>query len=637
MHKLLGFRRILTISFILLIIVSLFISNTFSYQMIRDNALQNTNSMIISQLKFEVDRIETWFQTKTHLIEELDNGYNSGIYNTNLVNIARLSNATSNTTAIYFGLDDGSAYSTVSGNNWNDGVAIIDKYDSRKRSWYKQGKLTNSIDITDVYTDSTTGNKVVSIIKDLGDGVVLADIGLNILNDAVSNIDYLNSIALIIDDNGTILASNSDAFIIEDSLSNMNNMNAFTSSVLSSDELIKDFQYNEIDGLGFSKSIDLVNNKKWHLIIIISNSDIYKDINSMSIKLIIISTILIIISVSLSLFTLNVVYRPILLLKEMINNLSKGNGDLTHRLPVNNQDDLGQISTSINKFIDNLHSMITNMLISIDSITNGIEKIKIDSSINNDILNKHVVETEQIITSMEEMNATANDIAKNANETVFFTKTTNDQALKSKQGVDLATIAVEQLLQEIEITSNSVIEMENNISDITKLLNVIEEIASQTNLLALNAAIEAARAGEKGRGFAVVADEVRKLAEKTQASTNEIGCTLVRLKNSSLTAITAINITKTTCLNTVENSELISQDLNIINTQVNNINNLNTQIATASEEQSFVSGEITNNMVTISEMVAELSKNGNKTMAQTQSLASINHKLSEIAGQFKLK
>ena len=635
MKKMLGFRSALITSMSGLIIFCLLVSNWMSYNEIRDNTVEDVNELSKSMIRYEADKVETWFQSKAKLIDELANNYVNGSYQDNFVGVARLAQTAGDVTAIYIGFDDGRAYSTSVGDAWVDGVAKLELYDPTKRPWYSQAKASNVLDITEVYPDATTGNDVVSIIKVMNDGVALADIELTILGDTVKGINQPGAISVITDEKGNVLASTSKVVVVGTPFRNAG-MADLERAMLSQDEMMQDYTLNGVDKIAFTKSIRLVNGKKWYLFVGIDKSVAYASLDTALNQAVFSSLVMIIIGIAVLLLVLQALYRPILLLKEMVHDLSKGNGDLTSRLPVKSNDDLGLISENINLFIEKLQRLMLDVSQSSTEIDDSIKQLREEVDSNGSILNAHMIETDQIVSAIEEMSVTAKDVAQNSNDTAAFTQTTNAQASKSKESVGEATAIVARLVNEVENTSNSISEIERNTSDINNVLKVIGDIADQTNLLALNAAIEAARAGEYGRGFAVVADEVRALAAKTQASTTEIEQTLLQLREGSSSAISTMGSTKSTCLEVAQSTEVVASDLGSINDSVSQINDLNLQIATAAEEQSCVSDEIARNMTAISDMANELVVNGNNSLEQTIELANANVNLKALVAQFKL-
>ncbi|WP_335903892.1 methyl-accepting chemotaxis protein [Shewanella algae] len=210
------------------------------------------------------------------------------------------------------------------------------------------------------------------------------------------------------------------------------------------------------------------------------------------------------------------------------------------------------------------------------------------------------------------------------------------QGDESRQAVEQASNNVMALVSEVDSASQTIAEMDESTRRIAGVLDVIGEIAEQTNLLALNAAIEAARAGEQGRGFAVVADEVRALAARTQASTSEINNMLEQLRQGADSAVNAMNRTRQSCQATADTTTLVAESLQGLTEHVFDINGLSSQIATAAEEQSSVSEEITRNLSVIREMVEELNQSGKATLGSTAALAAAKDQLSSVVRQFKL-
>jgi methyl-accepting chemotaxis protein len=512
-----------------LVALCLLISNWLSYIELKESTIANTNEKLQSMVKYESNNIEEWFTQKAKSIDALASHYRQGTYTGNYAQTARLSTDVGGVARIYFGFDDGSAYSTETSSKWIDGKAIPEKYDPRPRPWYQQGKATTALDVTDIYVDDGTGHNVISILKNIGDGVVLGDIDLTFLADTVKAVDYPGAVALITDQTGNVLASESKHLILGTHFSDFG-LPEVERNMLSHDEVMQEYTLDGVDKIAFSKAINLVNGKKWYLLIGLKKSVAYAAVDKALNNAMLSSLIMLAFAISVLLSVLYVLYKPILLLKEMVTDLSKGNGDLTRRLEVTNQDDLGQISKGINLFIANLQSMMLEVLQSSTYIGSSVERLKSEAEANSQILVAHTTETEQIVAAIEGMSATANDVARNGATTASFTQATNIQTLASKTVVGKATDTVAQLVREVEHTSANIAEIDRDTVNITQVLKVIGEIADQTNLLALNAAIEAARAGEQGRGFAVVADEVRALAARTQTSTAEIEQTLTKLR-----------------------------------------------------------------------------------------------------------
>ncbi|PSW06520.1 methyl-accepting chemotaxis protein [Photobacterium lipolyticum] len=634
--KTLGFKNTILASIIILVTACLLVANWLSYVHLRDSTIQSVNTQSLSTVRYEANKIETWFQGKINAVDSLANHYQPGLPSERYLETAKLTKSTSGLTAVLYGFDNGRAYSTIAGAVWVDGIANPNLYDPRTRPWYQQAKSANGLDLTDIYPDSTTGNYVISVVKKVADGVILGDIELDVLTKNVKNINFPGAVATIVDGTGKALASNSSKLTIGTRLADIG-MADVQRVMQSQDESTLPYTLNGVDKLSFTKELKLINGHKWYLVIGMDKSIAYTAVNDALTSAIISSVVMLSVTAFLIVAVLNVLYRPILSLKEVVLDLSQGNGDLTRRLPVTSDDDLGQISQCINAFIANLQSLMLEVSQSSDHISRSVDHLKSQTDANNKVLTAHSSETEQIVAAIEEMSATASEVASNASEASQFTHRATTQVTESKNVVAEATTTVSQLVKEVENTSVNITEIGQDTLEITNVLTVIGGIADQTNLLALNAAIEAARAGEQGRGFAVVADEVRTLASRTQASTAEIEQTLEKLRKGSTAAIGAMELTKSTCEKTAENSNLVANDLDIIVQSVIHINDLSTHIATAAEEQSSVTGEITRNMATIREIVCELSANGEETSNETINLAAANSQLKSVVSKFRLQ
>ncbi|RBH59137.1 MULTISPECIES: methyl-accepting chemotaxis protein [Pseudomonas] len=324
-------------------------------------------------------------------------------------------------------------------------------------------------------------------------------------------------------------------------------------------------------------------------------------------------------------------------LKTNIDALSAGDADLTRRITIRAEDELGAIGHSVNRFIVYLQNMIGEVTQATGDMASSLDKLQQTSAHTNQILTRHASETEQTVTAITEMSATADTVAENAAETAAFTQRANEHADRSRVVVGEASSSVVALIDEVSSATHKVESMQQDAQRITEILGVIGAIAGQTNLLALNAAIEAARAGEQGRGFAVVADEVRALAARTQASTSEINEMLTRLTQGVSSSVAAMENTQASCQSAADATARVNAGLDEMAGSVSHINSLSTQIATAAEQQSSVTEEINRSMVQIRHMVEELVQSGHATDDNTRSLLDANNRVSALMGRFKVK
>ncbi|EGQ8441419.1 HAMP domain-containing protein [Vibrio cholerae] len=334
---------------------------------------------------------------------------------------------------------------------------------------------------------------------------------------------------------------------------------------------------------------------------------------------------------------LHVSFKPLSRLNTLVANLSQGNGDLTQRLAVESKDEIGQICNSINLFIEKLQQMFLDVADSSKEIDRAVVHLSNQARSNLNTLNQHTQETEQAITAIEEMSASAGSIAQSADDAALLTERTNRYADESKQTVTEAVNSVNGLVNQVSSMAETITRMSEDTKQINSVLQVIGAIAEQTNLLALNAAIEAARAGEQGRGFAVVADEVRALASRTQQSTSQINDMLATLKTTTENVVKEMDSTRIYCEETAERTNHVMDSLNVVTDSVAEMNNLNTLIATSAMEQRQVTHEVSKNMAAIQEMVRKLNMNAAQVTSVSNALQNTSHALSDVVGRFRVQ
>ncbi len=319
-----------------------------------------------------------------------------------------------------------------------------------------------------------------------------------------------------------------------------------------------------------------------------------------------------------------------------LDDISQGEGDLTRRLNIYAEDEVGQVSKSFNLFIEKIQQSVLNLKNGIDDVhTSSQQMDAIVSSTNSNVENQRK-ETTQAATAVHEMAAASQEIAENAANAASAAHEADAEAISGQRIFDETITAVSHLSDEINGAGEIINQLSADANQISNVLNVIKDIADQTNLLALNAAIEAARAGDLGRGFSVVSDEVRSLANRTQQSTEEIQQMIERLQQCSSHAVKVMESSSKQGKDTVLKASSAGDSLRTITTKVSTITDMNTQIATAAEEQKAVAEEISRNVQQVADIAEDSSEQAVELANTTGELIQLEQRLTEIVNQFKI-
>jgi methyl-accepting chemotaxis protein len=363
--------------------------------------------------------------------------------------------------------------------------------------------------------------------------------------------------------------------------------------------------------------------------------DVNRDFWNNAMVLALAATIVLAILFSLSVVIVRSIVRPLQETSVALEDISHGEGDLTHRLSEVGKDEISRLSAGFNSFIAKIEQVIIQVSQTSAQLATAAEQLSNITTQNHDNLSQQQNETQQVATAVTEMASTVKEIAQNAEGAAGSARAADGEAQSGKSVVIVVTDAIGNLATEMTTASDVINKLAEESESIGSVSDVIRGIAEQTSLLALNAAIEAARAGEQGRGFAVVADEVRSLASRTQQATKEIREMIERLQSGTQNAVDVIQRSGNTTLETVDKAQKATDSLNRIVSSVASISDLNTQIANASEEQSAVAQEIDRSVVEISQLTEQSLLAGEQISHATDELSRTGEILHGIISKFK--
>jgi methyl-accepting chemotaxis protein len=392
----------------------------------------------------------------------------------------------------------------------------------------------------------------------------------------------------------------------------------------------------DVDGQHMLIASSYIPSMDWYLVAQVPEAEVFALLEESSYQIMIWTGVIAIAFIILALFVASSVSRPITVVAEMFRNIGEGEGDLRQRLPVKGEDELAQLAKGFNSFISKIQESVIEVAETSEQLSLSAKDVSAQAHQTLEDSQNQKDRTIMVVTAINEMGATVNEIASNAAQAAVTARDADTESTAGQAVVLRARTTINQLSQDVESVGEVIESLATHTKSIGSILDVIRAISEQTNLLALNAAIEAARAGEAGRGFAVVADEVRNLASRTAASTNEVQTMIDKLQSESGRAVEAMAQSRTRSREGVAAVDEASQSLSGINEQIGMISDMNIQVAAATEEQSTVVEDINRNVTEINDITQRTANTAQAAAQASQSLNQLALRLDTLVARFKV-
>nr|WP_275724464.1 methyl-accepting chemotaxis protein [Vibrio furnissii] len=632
----LGFKSKLILLVTIVSSISLIGSNWFSLELAKEQIQQNVFNEIKHSLTIEVRKIENDVLRTIDTVNAVATEISANQYTTENQVLMHYAASLGGIDKIVIGHDDGRTYTSRPSESFPNGIGIPEKYNPTTRPWYKQAKQHMGLSFSDVFFTRSTNTPMMGVMYAYSDKVIMADIRFDELETQLLELEKIHQAkGILVDDRGMIVASTIEGIEAQTEFSSLE-ASINTDEATQHPEQFINGTLNGQNVLLMAKIVHIGAQKQWFMISAMDpNVALTKLDKVMShARTVIFCTI--IASIILMIFVLNKLYQPILSLKKVVHDLSRGDGDLAQRLKESSNDDLGNIAKDINLFIGGLQEMIKEMKQRNAKLNDKVQSIEASCRDTHTVLQVHTDETAQVVSTIEQLSKASVEVENSSHATATAARDAAAFSDETKQINEVTETYISDLETQIDNTSQDILSMDHETQSIQSIVTVIGGIAEQTNLLALNASIEAARAGEHGRGFAVVADEVRALATRTQESTSEIDRALASLRGKSAGLVDSIDQTKSNCEKTRTQLALAVEMLSNLNERMVTVSRFNDDISTSSAEQNSLIQNIKHNIHEIENIVIRLNTLSQNQVDESEQIKTFNNRVSSLMDRFKV-
>ncbi|USH01005.1 methyl-accepting chemotaxis protein [Grimontia kaedaensis] len=577
----------------------------FQYQSVKKEELISSQQNTLETTAAMGEQITNWLNGKLALIDMMAGNINANFSAETIQSTFDLPMLKDEFILIFGGLDTDGKRIT------NDPTWNPEGWDARKRPWYPFAKKNDSAMLTDPYADAATKEILISVVANLYDngkskGAFGGDLSLKTVSEALNTLNFNNAgYAFLLSADGTIISHPNGE------LNGLKLSELFKGTLPMLDDT---FQEVEVDtGSAFTafQPLDGLRGSNWLIGVVLDKSIVMAHSDNFGLTAAATTAgCAVLIGLLLSLL-ISRQLRPLDNLRQSLEEINSGDGDLTKRLTIKSNDEFGGVSNEFNGFIKYLQTLVTSIKTTSDEVSNNVSLTVSTAKGAAQGADHQLNEINLVSNAIQEMTEISNDVAERARHAAEAVAESSEATNKGGHSVEQTKASIEVLMGEMETAVSKVNELANYSANIESILTVITDIAEQTNLLALNAAIEAARAGEMGRGFAVVADEVRALASRTQTSTEEIKNMIAQLQAGVGEAESVIIQSRNTALSTQEEVLGANDALTHIHNHIYRINDLITEISNSSFRQRDTATDIqqnTDNIRGISETLSQQAK-----------------------------